>query len=501
MKFDENVVFGLLRKMNANKAAGPDGIQSRLIKLCAKGLAKPLTILFNKFFETGKIPKNWKLANVVPVFKKGDKSSVANYRPISLTCLPMKIFEYCIKDLLMLKCEHLIKDNQHGFRSEKSCLTQLLPFVDKLSEALNNQSRVDVVYFDFAKAFDSVNHDLILQKLKHNFGVDGLLLQFLRDYLQDRKQQVVINGSISNPLRVHSGVPQGSILGPLLFILFIDDICETVSEGTELALYADDTKIWREILCEDDQVILQNDINSLFNWSVNNMMQFHPDKCKVVRITNKSTIYHLPFYEFWYSINGNLLDYEMSEKDLGVVINSKLSWKAQCDSLINKANCQLGLVRRTCYFIIDTKQRRALYLSLIRSIFEHCCQVWAPQNEKSLNAFDLLQKRAVKWILKESYKSYSEEEFLTKQWKLDLLPMKSKFLLSDLILFYKIVNNDVAIKLPNYVSRIKPQDVKKVTRSTKSTAEGVDKSKFKCKINLSKIVISIDQLHIGIVYP
>ena len=273
-------VFDLLRKMNANKAAGPDGIQSKLIKMCAKGLAKPLTIIFNKSFKTGFIPKKWKLANVVPIFKKGEKSSVTNYRPISLTSLPMKVFEYCIRDLLMIKCKDLLKNNQHGFRQGKSCLTQLIPFVDRLSEALNNQSRVDVVYFDFAKAFDCVNHDLILKKLKCKFGIDGLLLQFLKNYLQDRMQQVVINGSVSNPLPVHSGVPQGSILGPLLFILFIDDISDTLNEGTELILYADDTKIWREIVCDEDQFLLQKDIDNLFQWSISNKMKFHPDKCK-----------------------------------------------------------------------------------------------------------------------------------------------------------------------------------------------------------------------------
>ena len=152
--------------------------------MCAKGLANPLIILFNKSFETGVIPKKWKLANVVPIFKKGEKTSVENYRPISLTSLLMKIFEYCIKDLMLIKCQDLLKDNQHGFRNGKSCLTQLIPFVDKLSEALNNQSRVDVVYFDFAKAFDCVNHDLILKKLKYNFGIDGLLLNFVANYFK-----------------------------------------------------------------------------------------------------------------------------------------------------------------------------------------------------------------------------------------------------------------------------------------------------------------------------
>ena len=172
-----------------------------------------------------------------------------------------------------------------------------------------------------------------------------------------------------------------------------------VSEGTELALYADDTKIWREITCDQDQFILQNDIDKLHEWSVNNKMNFHPDKCKVVAITNKSLVFPLPFYEHNYSLNGRLLDYEKSEKDLGVIISNKLSWNAQCESLVQKANKQLGLVRRTCYFIVDSNQRRALYLSLVRSIFEHCCQVWAPQTLKSLNAFDLIQRRAVKWIL------------------------------------------------------------------------------------------------------
>ena len=311
--------------MNTNKAAGPDGFQSKLIKMCAKGLAKPLSLLFNKSFKTGVIPKKWKMANVVPIFKKGDKSSVDNYRPISLTSLFMKTFEYCIKDLILLKSNDIIKENQHGFRSGKSCLTQLIPFVDKLAEALNNQSRVDIIYFDFAKAFDTVNHDLILNKLKNNFGIDGLLLQFLKNYLQDRQQQVVINGSVSNSLPVFSGVPQGSILGPLLFVLFIDDISETVSDGTNLVMYADDTKIWREILCDNDQFILQKDIDNLYNWSITNKMQFHHDKCKVVRLTNKCTDYDLPFYEFRYSLNGVILDFVTSEKDLGVHIHFKLS--------------------------------------------------------------------------------------------------------------------------------------------------------------------------------
>ena len=209
IQFEELNVRNLLKNMNGNKAAGPDGIQSKIMKSCSVGLAKPLTIIFNACFSSAILPNKWKTANIVPVFKKGDKSSVTNYRPISLTSLPMKIFEYCIRDLLLEKCDLLIRDSQHGFRKNRSCLTQLIPYVDKLAVALNNKSRIDAVYFDFAKAFDSVNHDIILQKLKQKFGVDGLLLKFMKEYLQGRTQRVSINGSLSDPLPVHSGVPQG----------------------------------------------------------------------------------------------------------------------------------------------------------------------------------------------------------------------------------------------------------------------------------------------------
>ena len=482
IKFCEKTVFDLLRKLDSNKAAGPDGRQAKLLKCCASGLAGPLSMLYTKIFRSGSIPKLWKLGNVVPVHKKGDKSSVENYRPISLTCLSMKVFEYCIKDILMKKCGPLIDDSQHGFLPNKSCTTQMIPFSNNLALALNNLSRTDVIYFDFAKAFDSVNHDIILQKLKCQFGIDGLLLQFIKSYLQDRKQKVVVGGVSSGTLPVQSGVPQGSILGPLLFVIFINDMQSVISPGTSIALYADDTKIWREIISEHDQVCLQNDINNLYKWSVDNMMKFHPDKCKVLAVTNKRLTYELPFYEYFYSLNDALLDYVESEKDLGVVINSKLNWNSHCIDLASKANQRLGFVRRTCHFILSSEQRRVLYLSLVRSIFEHCSPVWAPQTPVALNAIDLVQRRAVKWILKEPFTSYSDNEYLLKQGALDVLPIKSKFMFTDLVLFHRIVYGSVCIKLPYYVVKWEPKDVVKCTRNSKCIFDGSDKLKFRCTV-------------------
>ena len=178
-----------------------------------------MSLLFHSCYNIGTLPREWKLGHIVPIFKKGYKHDVSNYRPISLTCLITKVLERIIKDEILTLTNGLINDEQHGFRAERSCATNLVGLCDSLALSLNENMRTDVIYFDFAKAFDSVNHDLILFKLKNKFGIDGRLLKFITDYLRDRQQQVLINGKFSLMKNARSGVPQGSILGPLLFII------------------------------------------------------------------------------------------------------------------------------------------------------------------------------------------------------------------------------------------------------------------------------------------
>ena len=274
----------LLKNVKPSKAAGPDCIHGLVLKNCAYGLAYPISKLFQVSYNSGIIPQEWKMANVVPIHKKDKKIDVTNYRPISLTCIIMKIFERIVRDEIMLKCYHLINDKQHGFLPKKSCETQMLYFHESVTLSMNNDNQTDVVYFDFSKAFDSVNHDILLLKLKQQFGINGRLLKFLVDYLSNRQQCVVIGGEKSEFRDVTSGVPQGSILGPLLFVMFINDMINCVTDGTNIALYADDTKIWREIIHWDDHIMLQNDINNLYQWSLENKMYFNLDKCKVLSI-------------------------------------------------------------------------------------------------------------------------------------------------------------------------------------------------------------------------
>ena len=495
LQFHSEDIFKILKMMNANKAAGPDGIHGKVLKNCARSLAYPLSILFNLSFVTGCIPRDWKLASVVPVFKKGDKSSVENYRPISLTSLVMKVFERCIKTALYSVCEDVLDPRQHGFLNNRSCVTQMIPFLHDIATNLNNKTRSDIIYFDFAKAFDSVSHDLILKKLKENFKVDGLMLRFIRAYLEGREQQVVIGGHTSSKLPVRSGVPQGSILGPLLFVLFINDMFSSVTADTNIALYADDTKIWRRITQFSDHFILQNDINNLFDWSVRNKMVFHPSKCKALSVSmQRNALDNLPFNVFYYEINGTCIDYVDSQKDLGVMINTNLTWGPHYNMLVPQASSKLGLLRRTCHFTTSLRQKRSFYLAIVRSLFEHCSPIWSPQYVSHLVRFENIQKRAIKWINGEPFCSYSEEKYAEELRKLKILPMRLKFLYNDLVLFYKIVNRLIPIDFPDSITLVNVEGTR-LTRRNAAVLDLTDVTRYSCSVSPNTDVLRNSFFH------
>ena len=255
-----------------------------------------------------------------------------------------------------------------------------------------------------------------------------------------------------------------------------------ISTGTNIALYADDTKIWREIIYSNDHFALQNDIDKLYDWSIVNKMKFHPSKCKALSITNQRNILHnLPFTIFHYRLNSTYIDYVSSQVDLGVTVNNKLNWNEHCEKLASKANSQLGLLMRTCHFTMDKKQKKIFYLTIVRSIFEHCSIIWHPQSSNQISKFDAIQKRAIKWINGQCFEHYSDSEYLNKQKELNILPIKMKFRLNDLILFYKIVNSLVAIELPEHYTFIDGRELR-FTRKNANIIDKKDRTSVTCSI-------------------
>ena len=392
------------------------------------------------------------------------------------------MFEKCIRDELFLECKHLLHDTQHGFLPSKSCTTQLVSFSHDISVGLNSNNLIDVLYRDFAKAFDTVNHDIILLKLKNEYNIDGLMLKFIKEYLQGRKQRVAVNGTLSDICAVKSGVPQGSILGPLLFILFINSMQNRVSPGTQIALYADDTKLWRRIVTQNDHEILQRDINALFQWSIENKMRFHAKKCKVLSINHfhYNLFSELPFFLFPYQIDNVLPDYCTEEKDLGIIITNKFHFSNHQQVVLSKAINQFNLLRRTCHFVKNSHKRRTLYLTLVRSLLEHGSQIWSP-NISALIKFENFQKSCVKWILKEQFTSYNEAEYLEKFISLNILPMEYKFIMSDLLLFHKFIYELIPVSIPE---EIIPLSVR-----TRSHANTSHKYQVKCDVQVKKNVL------------
>ena len=320
-----------LRQLDVNKATGSDGIPSRLLKEAAEQIAPSLTKLFNKSLQLGVVPSDWKLANLVPVFKKGKREHVENYRPISLLSVISKILERCVLAGLKDHLQQKISLFQHGFLAGRSCITQLTSVLDYIGAQLDSGRQTDVIYLDMSKAFDKVDHAKLLDRL-FQFGIAGSLHDWFKSYLRDRKQRVTVLGATSEQLLVTSGVPQGSLLGPMLFLLFVNDLPDTVTSSSRVACYADDTKVLRTINSASDCAALQSDLNSLVDWTESSGLLFNKKKCKCQRITRKKNP-----QVFQYSISGAVLETCESEKDLGVWVSSDLSWDKQIFEQCTKA--------------------------------------------------------------------------------------------------------------------------------------------------------------------
>ncbi|CAH0405112.1 unnamed protein product [Chilo suppressalis] len=330
-----------LKELDPKKGAGPDGIPPTFLRSCASALSYPLYLIFSHSLSSGNFPTRWKEANVLPIPKTGVSNDVRNYRPISLLSGFSKLFEALVCQYFANTFKSVLASQQHGFRQKMSTVTNLSCFITDLSEELDRGRQVDAIYTDISKAFDKVNHIILLKKL-HSVGVHGSLLNWCRSYLVRRCQKVVACGYESSPFYVPSGVPQGSHLGPIFFLIFINDLVNVV-QHSECLLFADDLKVYKTIENFNESILLQQDLNRIAEWSSINKLPLNPDKCKHIKFTKKRNALNTS-----YSINSHLLEEVSSIRDLGVVLDHKLSFRHHYDHIIAKSLKLLGFIWRNC---------------------------------------------------------------------------------------------------------------------------------------------------------
>ena len=438
-------VTDCLKSLGTSKASSPDGIQSRLLKECAGQIAPSLCDIFNHSLQSVRLPSEWKSANVTPIHKKQQKELAENYRPISLLPIVSKVLERCVYTNFYYHILHLITPYQHGFLRNRSCITQLISVLHTIGKNLDKNTQTDIVYLDFAKAFDSVDHSILLQKLKC-YGVTGNLLGWFADYLNNRRQRVVVDGVASRWAPVTSGVPQGSILGPVLFVIFINDIPE-VTDGTFPALFADDTKVHKDVRSVTGCENLQQTLDKLDIWTQDNNITFNASKCKVLSVTRKKDPITYPYH-----LGRNDLSRVENEKDLGVTISYKLHWETHVNEIMSKANKQIGVLKRTCLSLTNVNIRRSLYLTLVKSQLSYATQVWSSNRHSQLNRrIERVQRRATKWILRIKTGEIPYEQRLMT---LKLLPLTYDREIKDLVFFYKTLYGHINLKMDSYVSFI-----------------------------------------------
>ncbi len=399
--FTEEKIRRKIRNLRAASAAGPDEIGPNLLQELEKELSRGLMLIYRQSFNTSTVPKNWKDANVTPIFKKGAKWDPGNYRPVSLTSVCCKIIESIVRDSLMAHLERnaLINPSQHGFMPGRSCTSNLLDFFEKVTKVIDKGKPFDVVFLDFAKAFDKVPRERLLEKLRAH-GVRGRTLNWIRQWLTGRRQRVVLNGKFSSWAEVLSGVPQGSVLGPILFLVFINDLDSVVEEVEIVRKFADDTKMGQTVGSQEEKDKLQQAIDRLMEWATRWGMVFNVSKCKVMHLGHNNTRHE-------YKMNSQPLGTTEEERDIGVTVMKSLKPSAQCAKVARTAGVVLGQLNRAFYYR-DRHVFKRLYCQYVRPHLEFAVPVWSPWSEGDKECLEKVQKRAIKMVSGLKSNNYEE---------------------------------------------------------------------------------------------
>ena len=437
--FSEEDIVNSIKELRPHAAAGPDEVPAVLLKNCIASLKMPIKLLWETSLQKGEIPKILKSGLISPIYKGGDRSLPQNYRPVSLTSHITKIFEKIVVKYIneFLTSNNLFNENQHGFRNGRSCLSQLLAHQNLIIEGLEDGWDVDVIYLDFAKAFDKVHHGILIRKIKE-IGIRGKVLNWLKAFLSNRVQNISVEGTLSEESHVISGVPQGTVLGPLLFLIHISDINKEV-RNSRVSSFADDTRILKIIKEPSDRSILQEDLNVVYDWSKNNKMQFNDSKFEMIRYTLRGEQTTSPYL----APDSTIIEQKSQIKDLGVSLNNDVTFSGNICEKVSCAKRKTGWILRTF-----TSRDKVTMLTLLKSLVipqvEYCCQLWNPNKISEIQSIEYIQKSFTKKITGMNDKNYWE-----RLKALNLYSLERRRERYIVIYVWKIVNG----KVPNIDSR------------------------------------------------
>jgi len=445
VNFTPSIVRQTLRKLKPSSSAGLDGISNLFLRKCASSLCLPLCHIFDTSFKNGQIPAQWLSAIVVPIHKSGPTSDPNNYRPISLTSTCCRAMERIInKEILTYLLKHnLISQHQHGFIKHRSTCTNLLECLSDWSLNMQSKRITDVVYFDFRKAFDSVSYNKLLAKITA-YGISGYLYEWIVAFLSNRKQAVRVDNVLSCFLNVISGVPQGSVLGPTLFLLFINDVCDVFGDLKVVCkLYADDVKLYTTYDLNETHCDLSTATQRLVSWSDTWQLSLSAQKCTVCRLQNSK----------WHTshdcnppvchVNDFILPLSNTIRDLGVVVDSNLKFDKHVSAIVHKAHTRAKLILR-CFTSRDRKLLVKAFCTYVRPLLEYCTPVWSPHYRYLIDMVEKVQRRFTKRLSGLRHLSYSDRLQV-----LGLQSLERRRLSHDLILVYKIFHGLTQSTLSN----------------------------------------------------
>jgi hypothetical protein len=436
--FPVSVVAKKLRHLPDKFSRTPDGIPAYYWKRVSESVACVLCRIFELSMESGSLPSVWKDALVCPIFKKGLSSAPGNYRPVSLTCICCKIMESVIYDAILkyLRAKRLIADQQYGFLAGRSVGLQLFSTLSEWISAIEKRQFVDAIYIDFAKAFDSVSHCKLQKKLRA-YGIGYELFQWLTEFLSGRRQSVVVDdlslkgqAAFSGFAPVTSGVPQGTVLGPLLFLLYINDLPECLGPEASVKLFADDAKIYAAFDPDQSVVPFQDSLNSFCRWADDWQLNIAMHKCSTL-----SMGFNNPGNE--YSLNNVPLNSVSSIRDLGVMVSKDLKFSIQCDTVAAKALNRAAMLFRA-FRTVDMSALLRAYVSYVRPLLEFETFVWSPHYQKDIDRIEKVQRTFSRRLYERCM--FPGVDYTTRVKELGLTSLEERRAKNDLVMCYKLFN-------------------------------------------------------------